>query len=951
MLLSPAAVFAADSATQQSANLLPNPGFELLQEAAANPMPQKWNVVKRGTSADVRVAEGPNTGNRAIRIAAAGEDAAGLNSDPLDVQRGTVRFRYKITTATVPVVNTCMFVIGLSDSGVEGGRVAFVPPSEHVGDAEWHDGSFHFDLSSAGRRCLVAPRVNEQTSATGSGEWLVDSFEVIADAETLKPKLSYVWSSKPLAVIGDTVTFSAFVENAGTTTVPQAELLLTINGGMATEQPTRSVTQLKPGSFERIDWNLSADREGTVTLQAVLKCGDYREDRDYRILVVPARKKVDRRQVCTDQSGYWRVLPHPETLQKGNTSALVEISKKRSSEIGRSPYGLCAHLPRSKDYEDPFNPGHVVDNDSTTCWSSQQRPSTFPGNPPWIKIDLPAAAAVSQVNLVPYWNNSDFPLGFTVLGSTDGTSWTQMLRVTQHQFEKNGPRREDKIVQQFPLPAPAAVKSVRISFDRLPLAGGNYAEVSQGYKARVSGIELMSEEGENLASAEKGARAEASEFFTGWQNTLRTVNEPFDRIFDLGVKYVRVGQWGDQTEWAAVEREKGKFQVDPVTDAGIQRLLDNGVDILFGLQYGNAVHERPEKPWGELGPIYKEGHPFYLNNGPRTEAGRKAFTDYVDYVVRRYGKRIRWWELWNEENGWYPTHEPELYGKLLFEVGKRIKSIDPALKVMFGGTAAPAPNTVDVALQQGGAPYVDAYAFHPYGIDKPEGGMGTMEWHGPHNKSLSREQTGWNRLEDIIAGVKKPFEKHGRPEVEIWMNEWSLNVTGLDYSYNPGIGEYGLAKYLLRFYIYAGWLKVPTAWWALYNENKSQDWSILDHDFGFRPLSFALQNVCSFLSDVEPVRNLQYRCSAKLPDLKVIGYVRDGTSESLALLWNAEGHTDDVRSYPADVALKSPAKPAAVTLTDLYWGQTQDAVWEYESGEILLRGLTLRDYPVCVSWK
>jgi hypothetical protein len=229
--------------------------------------------------------------------------------------------------------------------------------------------------------------------------------------------------------------------------------------------------------------------------------------------------------------------------------------------------------------------------------------------------------------------------------------------------------------------------------------------------------------------------------------------------------------------------------------------------------------------------------------------------------------------------------------------------------------------------------------------------MGTMEMHGDKNMGLSREQTGWNRLEEIIAGVKKPFEKHGRPNVEVWLNEWGTNVTGLDYTYNPSLGEYALAKYLLRFYIYSGWLKVPTAWWAFFNENKSQDWGVLDPDFGFRPPSYALQNLCSYVSDVEPLRNLEYECDLTSDNLKVIGYVRDQTSETLALVWLADLFTDEVRSYPANLSFKSSARPQEVFLTDLYWGVTQPAKWTYNDGKIVVKGLTLRDYPIAVSWK
>jgi len=321
-------------------------------------------------------------------------------------------------------------------------------------------------------------------------------------------------------------------------------------------------------------------------------------------------------------------------------------------------------------------------------------------------------------------------------------------------------------------------------------------------------------------------------------------------------------------------------------------------------------------------------------------------------VVREYRRQVKFWEVWNEENGWYPFHEPELYGKLLFAAAKHVKSIDPSLQVVFGGTAAPAPITTEIALREGAAPYVDAYAFHPYGIDKPEGGMGTMEFYQDKNLSQSREQTGWNRLEDIIAGVKKPFAQHDKPDVDVWLNEWNTGgVSGLDYAFK-GVGEYAAAKYLMRFYVYSGWLNLRTAWWALYTDNKSQDWGILDPvDFGLRPMSYALQNICSVVSDVTPIHDLKYTLDSAAPDPKLVAFERDDKSELLVLFWAAEELNEDMKSYPGTVTLRLAKRPSQVIATDLYWGVAQPLHWTYADEELNVKGLAVSDYPIVISCK
>jgi hypothetical protein len=764
------------------------------------------------------------------------------------------------------------------------------------------------------------------------------------------------WCNHPLARTGQPFLFTTWIENTANTEVTDLKVAVNQPKGVHISEPDRAINRIGSNLYVRIDWEMISDSTGTFEFEVELSGREQNRivnerSSKYRVLVIGLNENMSRLKLCTDERGYWRILNQPESLQIGNSLPMRVIEHKKSNEINHNTYGICTHLPRSRDYEDPFNPIHLIDNDPETCWSSQQNNSSYPGIPPWIEIDLGKPAIITQVNLVPYWKNTDFPLGYSISTSVNGEEWQESFQTKLHLFNDSGPKYGDKIIQTITLDRAVNARFVRIEFNRLPLSGGNYAEVSQGCKARLSGIEVVNNEGCNLALFENGAKVKASDIFLGWQNTAKSVNEAFSRIFDIGFKWVRVGQWGDQTEWAAVERGKGKYSVDPLTDAGIQKLLDNGVDILYGLNYGNSLYECPQKPFFDVGPIYKEGHPFYLNQGPKTEIGRQGFVNYVDYVVRRYGNRIKWWELWNEENGWYPGHEAELYGKLLFAVAKHIKSINPDLKVMYGGTAALAPITTEISLREGAAPFIDACAFHPYTIDKPEGGaIGTLEYYEGKDISRSKEQMNYKRIEDVIEGVKQPFLLHGNPNISVWMDEWGTNVTGLDYSYDPGIGEYECTKYLMRFYIYGGWLGVPTAWWALHNLNTSQDWGILDpDDYGFRPMSYALQNICSVVSDVQPVTYLPYEYQGQAPDPKIISFMRDGSGETLILAWASELSTDDVRSYPSNLTFSLVKKPSQVRITDLYWGVSQEAKWKYKKGKVIIMDLVVRDYPVVIT--
>jgi hypothetical protein len=775
-------------------------------------------------------------------------------------------------------------------------------------------------------------------------------------------KIAQVWSDKPLARTGDTIKFSAFVENTGNQDVYGCSVELQTPGNVLPVDAAKESLSIPAGSFQRVNWNLKAGKwnPGQLELKVVLKSKEDSifTEAIYKILIIARSAKYQRQELCTDARGYWQLLKKPTTLQQGNIRSLSPIEHLTSSQIKRNTYGINVHLPRSRDYEDPFNPSHLIDGDAESCWSGEVIRTQYPNILPWALIDLGKVRTVSQVNLVPYWHNREFPRGFSILISLDGQKWESVMRQTDYKFKQSGEKRGDKIVQTFIILQPVQARYIRVDFERLVLSGGNYGQFADSYHARLSGIEVIDNAGQNVALKDSGASIKTSDYYTGIQNTAKTVNESFSRLFDIGLKWVRVGQWGDQTEWAAIEREKGKYKMDSVTDKGIHKLLDNGVDILYGLNYGNALYN-PEGtvPGEDIGPAYKEGHPFYLHLGPQTEEQRKAFVRYVDFVIHEYGYKkgygIKWWELWNEEGGWFPpSNDPVLYGKLLYDVAKHIKEFSPDLKVMYGGLYGPDVNHTEIALREGAAPYLDAHAFHPYETEKPEAGMYTAK-------------TGWNSLEDIIEGMQKPFALYGKPNIPVWENEWGTNLTGLDFCFDPHIGEYGSAKYLLRFFIYGGWLNVPTAWWGLYNLSMSQDWGIIDqHDYSFRPMAYALQNVCSVVSDVEPVRSLVFQYKGQASDPKVIAYKKDGSEKKLVLVWDAENYkekgkggfvwdeannTDKIRSYPSTLSFKLNFRPRTVTLTDLYWGLSQPAKWSYKDGTLTVDGLIVRDYPVVIT--
>ena len=195
-------------------NLCLNGGFELLQEAAANPLPQNW--APTSPSGRVSISSDAAQGKHSLDLLARDSDSAGVNGSVMSVQHGRVQFRYKVLQSAVEGKNLALYIIALNAAGTEIARKAFSPPKEHVADGQWHQASFEFDFGpQQAERCLLAPRINENTPATGNGEWLLDNIQLFRLQQQARLNVAYLWSDKPLARAAETMRFSAFVENTG----------------------------------------------------------------------------------------------------------------------------------------------------------------------------------------------------------------------------------------------------------------------------------------------------------------------------------------------------------------------------------------------------------------------------------------------------------------------------------------------------------------------------------------------------------------------------------------------------------------------------------------------------------------------------------------------------------------------------------------------------------------
>jgi hypothetical protein len=131
---------------------------------------------------------------------------------------------------------------------------------------------------------------------------------------------------------------------------------------------------------------------------------------------------------------------------------------------------------------------------------------------------------------------------------------------------------------------------------------------------------------------------------------------------------------------------------------------------------------------------------------------------YVRGLVSRYAKDMRYWEIWNEHNfedrprwGEKADHAAN-YTKTLRAAYEEIKAIDPALTVVYGGTAHVPLDYIEKTLQCGAGACFDVMNVHPYGsstlpeaylFEQMRGLKALMAKYGQEKKAIWATEIGW----------------------------------------------------------------------------------------------------------------------------------------------------------------------------------------------------------------
>jgi hypothetical protein len=935
--------------TSSPANLCKNPGFELLNPAGNN-FPLNWSPVKSAagqTSAgiDQRATEG----RIALLLSADAAGQSGANGEPIPIRRGEARFHYQALQSGNGGENLVLYVIALGADGAEvPGRTTFKVPAAHVGDGQWHTQRIEFDYTAnpAVTGILIGPRVNEATSAA-EGAWLLDDFVCLESALGPRAQVETIHLADGVLLTGKPSLLVAQVANTGDQPLPASVLKLKlpagfgVRAGEATEIPLGG---LAPREWRRVSWHITASEPAQARLDLDWRGDGFTVGQSRPVWSVTRR---DPRAECTDSNGFWRPMPALTSLQDGNAAPLRPLKPRKSAQLPDSFIGVTAHLPRSRDFERVFEPEHLLDGDPQTSWSGRGYANAVPGPVDWAEVRWPSQQTIRGIRLIPYHRAEGFPVDFQVKLRT-GKSWTvvhEARGATLPATAGTSPKQPYVIS----LSSPVTANAVRLEATRLHTAASLPTDCATSHFLRLSEIEVISTAGDNVALATRGGRADAAFTFRWYYNSPAVIRQTYPELFNLGVKWNRISQWGDWTAWSMVEQRKGEYRIDPITDRAITDSVRNGVQILYTLCYGNALYE--ETPWlADFGPVWRHGHPFTGDGGPTKPETIQAFVNYARFVARQFKGRVKYYEIWNEQNSWAWYGSPPdaaAYGQLLLQTARALKEVDPEIKVCVGGTAELAPEWIAQALEAGAGPHLDAIAFHPYTMTYPEMGLGALDVVAGKQAWKSKEELGFQTYPEMLAFLRQRFAPY-RADFEIWANEWNAGPTR-ELSPYRGNSEIVEAKQAARFFLVNTLCGVRAVWWSLVNENTGLDWGILrTGDLSHKPIYYTIQALTTLLSGARPDASIVATTDPPVPELRCEP-LRGRDGDIRVALWSAVPPRDDVEAQPVTLRVRvASPRTSKAEAVDTLRARVQRLKVERDGSDLVIRSLLVTDCPLIV---
>jgi len=333
----------------------------------------------------------------------------------------------------------------------------------------------------------------------------------------------------------------------------------------------------------------------------------------------------------------------------------------------------------------------------------------------------------------------------------------------------------------------------------------------------------------------------------------------------------------------------------------------------------------------------------------------EGFENYARFMVRHFRDRVRYFEVWNEENVcWNDESDclcpkyfsgPAQYCQWLRRAAAIIRAEAPEARIVMGGMSPGIYCATDIeflqgCMEEGAAELVDVIA-----------------WHAPLLvPTLDRSDYAQTKIyEKQVAEVKELAESHGF-RGEYHANEWGVSAP---YPQLEGAGgtvgsELAKAKYLARLVLLHHQLDITTCWCEPWNEQEVWDIGLFRNTFSADPISpqqpqaayYVMRTLCTVLENTAPASGICVHVgepSRRFASVQLAA----GNGDLLVAVWVHEKASEEFAAVPCDVTISGTPLSRAVGI-DLLNGTEQVLQAERRDRCLVVPGLLLEDYPYLI---
>jgi hypothetical protein len=383
--------------------------------------------------------------------------------------------------------------------------------------------------------------------------------------------------------------------------------------------------------------------------------------------------------------------------------------------------------------------------------------------------------------------------------------------------------------------------------------------------------------------------------------------ENFDRYYDTdfvyrnGFKRIRIGSLaGKGRKWLTVVNAG---TLSDEVDKTISEYADQGIEIELILASG-------------------AGLPF---NSTRFQSEQEfeQYLEYVTFVVSHFKGRIKQYEIWNE-----PGHIPfETYAVLVEKTAAVIRGIDPEAKIIIGAIQGNWDNDypgygefqrfnvdrvyLEGLLKTGVAHLVDGISWHPFYDNIPS---------DPY----------YQNYPEMFKEIKDLATSQGFTG-EYFVDEimWTT-VDEPNWDNGPPVSQLIGAKYLTR----------------TITEHRGLGANVTINTYFQNPFLAPIHNLCNTMAGAEPIDLQVLLDTDETVNMRFYSFEMPN-GEKLVALWTNDEALEEGSGVSTSITLSNLSAQKVVGI-DIFNGFEQELFTENDNGDLVIRNLLVKDYPIYI---